>query len=92
MKYGTDSVRFGGAMRRHLAEYLSLLYAKAEGHSEVEMARDICRIDPSIELKQATKIVKSRIKRAQHLADNPQRLLGEIHPGSRDKRHRKRPR
>ncbi len=86
------TARVGRKFGASLAEYLSLLYAKAEGRSEAEMARDICRIDPSIEPEQATKIVMSRLQRAQNLADNPQRLLAEIRPGSRGKRHRKRPR
>lgn len=59
------------------AEYLSLLYAKAEGRSEAEMARDICGIDPVTEPARARKIVKSRLKSAQRLAEYPQLLLAQ---------------
>lgn len=65
------------------AEYLALLYAKAEGFSEAEMSRDICGVDPLAEPERARKIVKARLKRAQWLADNPQRLLAETQPFAR---------
>lgn len=72
----------------YLARYLSLLHAKAEGRSEAEMANEICRSDPQIAPARARRLVKSGLKRAQWLADNPQYLLGAPTPPAPSARQR----
>ncbi len=74
--------------RAHLAEYLSLLFAESEGRSEVEMARDICGIDPEKEPARAKEVVLSRLKRARWLADNPEAMLAEAQLFTSKKSHR----
>lgn len=73
---------------KHLAHYLSLLHAKAEGRSEAEMANEICRSDPQIVPARARRLVKSGLQRAQWLADNPQYLLGATTPPAPSARQR----
>lgn len=73
---------------KSLAEYLSLLHAKAKGRSEAEMARDILGIDPQKEPARAKRAVQSSLERAQWLADNPQALLAEAQPRAFKRTHR----
>jgi len=66
--------------RAHLATYLSLLYATAEGHSEEKMAQDILGIDPVREPVRARDALRSHLARARWLAANGRNLLLEQTP------------
>lgn len=63
--------------RIHFAEYLSLLYAQAEGLTDAEMARDICGIDPVAEPVRAKRVLAARLARARWFATHGQQLLLE---------------
>lgn len=56
--------------RRHLATYLSLLYAAGEGESDHVMARNILMIDPEKEPHRAQQALESHLKRARWLAES----------------------
>jgi hypothetical protein len=63
--------------REHFATYLSLLYAAAEGGSELEMARSILMIDPVKEPQRAQQALESHLKRARWLAESGYQSLLE---------------
>lgn len=63
--------------RRHLATYLSLLYAAGEGKNDLEMARNILRIDPEKEPHRAQQALESHLKRARWLAESGYQSLLE---------------
>jgi len=69
--------------RAHLATYLSLLYAIAEGHSEEKMAQDILGINLEREPARARDTLRNHLARAQWLSANSRKLLLE-HPSSDD--------
>ncbi|MBZ0262464.1 MAG: hypothetical protein K8F90_17915 [Hyphomicrobiales bacterium] len=63
--------------RRHLATYLSLLYAAGEGENDLEMARKILMIDPEKEPRRARQALESHLKRARWLAESGYQSLLE---------------
>jgi hypothetical protein len=60
----------------HLAVYLSLLHASAEGTSEAEMCRDILGVDVAVEPDRARTMLQSHLDRAHWLSTTGrQRIL-----------------
>ena len=60
----------------HMAVYLSLLHASAEGATEAEMCRDILGIDAAAEPDRAKTMLQSHLKRAHWLSTSGrQRIL-----------------
>lgn len=71
--------RFTDYDERHMALYLSLLHAKAEGTSDAAIARDIFGIDAALEPERAAAVIENHHRRAlwlagpgsQHVLDDP---------------------
>jgi hypothetical protein len=61
--------------KAHLAIYLRVLDAHAEGATTDEMARYILAIDPRIEPERAREAVASDLRRAQWMTENGYRDL-----------------
>lgn len=61
----------------HMAVYLTLLHASAEGASEAEMCRDILGIDATAEPDRAKTMLQSHLARAQWLGTTGRRRILE---------------
>ena len=61
----------------HVAVYLSLLYASAEGTSEAEMCRDILGIDLAAAPDRAKAMLQSHLDRAHWLSTRGRRWILE---------------
>jgi hypothetical protein len=72
--------RFTDYDERHMALYLSLLHAKAEGTSDATVARDIFGIDAMAEPDRAKAVIESHHRRALWLAGPGSRHVLEDPP------------